>query len=110
MGIVGRAVKNIWICVLSFAVFLFVSGVGVAQDHPLVSNVFYQSDLRQALEDVAAQAQVNIIADPSVQGVVSVTLDNASVEKALRLILAGTEYKVYAAADYYLVYSPRRLL
>ena len=76
-----------------------------AQQRPLVSNVFYQSDLRQAIEDVAAQAKVNIIADPSVQGVVSVTLDNVTVEKALELLVAGTEYQVQSTPDYYLVFS-----
>lgn len=76
-----------------------------AQNRPLVSNVFVQSDLRQALDDVAAQAKVNIITDPSVQGVVSVTLDNVTVDKALKLLLAGTEYQVQVTPDYYLVFS-----
>jgi len=90
-----------------FALFLLLlAPPALAQNSPLVSNVFVQSDLRQAIEDVAAQAGVNIIADPSVQGVVSVTLENATVEKALQLILAGTEYQYQRTPDYYLVFSP----
>lgn len=77
-----------------------------AQNSPLISNVFFQSDLRQAIEDIAAQAGINIIADPSVQGVVSVTLENVTVDKALQLILAGTEYQYQRTPDYYLVFSP----
>lgn len=81
-------------------------GIPAAQNSQIVSNVFFQSDLRQALEDVAAQAGVNIIADPSVQGVVSVTLENVTVEQALDLLLTGTDYQVDVTRDYYLVYSP----
>ena len=54
-----------------------------AQNSPLISNVFFQSDLRQAIEDIAAQAGINIIADPSVQGVVSVTLENVTVDTSV---------------------------
>lgn len=82
------------------------TSIAAAEDRPLVSNVFFQSDLRQALEDVAAQAKVNIIADQSVQGVVSVTLESVTVDKALQLLLAGTDYQVQVTPDYYLVYNP----
>ena len=93
------------------AMFIAIIGVGAsspakAQENARVSNVFFQSDLRQALEDVAAQAGVNIIADPTVQGVVSVTLEDLTVENALKLLLAGTEYRLEVTPDYYLVYSP----
>jgi type II secretory pathway component GspD/PulD (secretin) len=77
-----------------------------AQDTPLISNVFSETDLRQAIEDVAAQAGVNIIADPSVQGVVSATLTDVTVDEALKLLLAGTEYQVQRDPDYYLVFQP----
>lgn len=76
-----------------------------AQEEYLVDNIFFQADLREAIEDVAAQAGVNIITDPTVQGVVSVTIEQASVEKALDLLLAGTEFQVQRTPDYYLVYS-----
>lgn len=87
-------------------IFLAAAAPAAAQTTPLVSNVFFQSDLRQAIEDVAAQAKINIIADPSVQGVVSVTLENVTVDKALQLLLAGTEYQYHRTPDYYLVFSP----
>ena len=83
-------------CCLALAIMVWPAA---AQERPLVSNVFYQSDLRQALEDVAAQAKVNIIADPSVQGVVSVTLDNVTVHQAIDLLLAGTEYQMQVTPD-----------
>lgn len=77
-----------------------------AQERPMVDNVFFQTDLRQAIEDIAAQTGQNIIADPSVQGVVSVTLDNVSLDRALDLVLAGTGYRVAFQPDYILVFNP----
>ena len=76
-----------------------------AQEATQISNVFVETDLRQALEDVSAQSGVNIIADQSVQGVVTVGLQNVTVDEALRLLLAGTGYLVQKNDGYYLVYS-----
>lgn len=79
--------------------------VAAAQEAPRISNVFFDTDLRQAIEDVTAQAGVNIIADPSVGGLVSVELEEATVDEALELLLAGTGYEVLRTDDYYLVYT-----
>jgi len=99
-GYFGRAA--LW----AVALTLLAIGPTSAQSDLKVSNVFFQTDLRQALEDVSAQAGVNIITDPSVQGIVSITLDDVSIERALDLLLAGTEFRVQATEDYYLIYSP----
>ena len=72
----------------------------------LISNVFINTDLGLALEDLAAQAGVNIITDINVSGVVSVELKEVDVDKALELLLAGTEFLVHRTPDYYLVYAP----
>lgn len=93
------------VAVMAWAVFAF-SGMGTAQSQPLVNNVFFQTDLRQAIEDIAAQTAVNVIADPSVEGIVSVTIENATIESALNLVLAGTGYRVSRQPDYYLVFDP----
>ncbi|WP_397543752.1 secretin N-terminal domain-containing protein [Roseovarius salis] len=77
-----------------------------AQEQKLVDNVFFQTDLRQALEDISAQTNENIIADPSVQGIVSVTLEKVTIEQALDLVLAGTGYQVLEQPGYYLVFNP----
>lgn len=71
----------------------------------LISNVFFDTDLRQAVEDIAAQAGVNIIVDPTVGGLVTAELDNVPLDEALALILAGTEFQVTRTDDYYLVFS-----
>ncbi|MEX0776380.1 MAG: secretin and TonB N-terminal domain-containing protein [Phycisphaeraceae bacterium] len=70
-----------------------------------VTNVFVDTDLRQALQDIASQAGVTIIPEQTVSGIVSADLKNVSVDKALDILLAGTGYAVVKTPDYYLVYS-----
>ena len=84
---------------------LALTAAAQEQQH-LINNVFQDTDLRQALNDVAAQAKVNIIPDPSVQGVVSAELKDATVEQALDLLLAGTGYQYIRKPGFYLVFSP----
>lgn len=89
------------------ASFLSLAAVSPVQaDGGKISNVFVETDLRQALQDIAAQGGVNIIPDPSVQGTVTVGLQGVSVDKALQLVLTGTPFLVKKTPDYYLVYSP----
>ena len=99
-----RSVKGVIVGAL-LVLSLALTAAAQEQQHP-VNNVFLDTDLRQALQDVAAQAKVNIIADPSVQGVVSVELKDASVEEALGLLLAGTGYLYTRKSNYYLVFTP----
>ena len=71
----------------------------------LVSNVFVDTDLRQAISDLAAQANVVIAMDPSVGGLVTCTLDEVALDQALEILLAGTGFVVNKTPDYYLVCS-----
>lgn len=77
-----------------------------AQSQPLVDNVFFQTDLRTALEDIAAQTDENIVADPSVQGIVTATIEDRPLDEAIELLLAGTPYRLVRQPTYYLVYNP----
>ncbi|MCY2924369.1 MAG: hypothetical protein NT031_02855 [Planctomycetota bacterium] len=72
----------------------------------LVSNVFVDTDLRQALQDVATQIGVTIVVDATVGGQVSCELKDATLDKALEILLAGTGYSVKKTPDYHLIYSP----
>ena len=56
-------------------------------DRIIVSNVFYETDLRQALDDLAAQSGVLIIADNTVQGYVTMEINELSLRNALSRIL-----------------------
>jgi type II secretory pathway component GspD/PulD (secretin) len=72
----------------------------------LVSNVFYDSELRQALGDLGAEAGVSIIASADVFGFVSCEFADAPLEQALEIMLAGTGYVFADMGGYYLVASP----
>jgi len=72
----------------------------------LVTNVFYDTSLRQALSDIAAQTAIVIVPDTSVQGIVTCELRDVPLERALEILLAGTGFSVKKTPDYYLVYSP----
>lgn len=76
------------------------------QSEPLISNVFYDADIRSALQDIATQAKVVIVPDDTVQGIVSLELKNAPLEKALEMVLAGGSYAWIKANGYYLVGAP----
>jgi len=71
----------------------------------MVNNVFVDTDLRQALQDIASQVGVIIIPEVSVSGVVSCELKDVSLDKALEILLAGTSYLARKTPDYYLVCS-----
>jgi type II secretory pathway component GspD/PulD (secretin) len=58
----------------------------------LVSNVFLDTDLRLALQDVAQQAGVHIICDDTVNGFISLDLEEVPLEEALRLMLMAGGY------------------
>lgn len=73
---------------------------------PLITNVFIDTDIRQALRDIAAQAQVTIIPDDSVQGVISIELKDVPLEKALKMLLLTGGYVFKKIEDYYLIGSP----
>ena len=70
--------------------------------YPLVSNSFFDTDVRQALFDVAIQAGVTIIIDESVVGYVTLELKDVPLERALYLMLlpTGAVYKEIESGVY----------
>ena len=70
---------------------------------PLVTNIFYETDLQQALSDISAQTGVSILADSTVQGNVSVDLKDMELEKALTMLLMSGGYAFTKLDGYYLV-------
>lgn len=73
---------------------------------PLVSNVFTETDLRQALSDISAQTGVTIMADATVQGMVSADIKDLPLEKALNMLLMSGGFAFTKLDDYYLVGLP----
>lgn len=72
----------------------------------LVSNVFYESDLREALRDISIQAGVSIITDETVGGFVTVEIVDLPLEEALRRLLAPGGFTFKKMDGYYLVGAP----
>lgn len=72
----------------------------------LVSNIFSETDLRQALKDISTQVGINIIADNTVRGLVSAEFSKVPLEKCLEIILSAGGYVFKKIDDYYLVGLP----
>ncbi len=69
----------------------------------LVSNYFYDYDIREALKDISAATGIPIITDESVKGLVTVELVNLPLEECLRRILTPFGYTFRRMDSYYLV-------
>lgn len=73
-----------------------------------VISSIYDGDLSIVLQDLAADAAVTIVADPEIQGQVSVDFSRGvRLEKALDTVLAGSGYAWSKTPYYYLVSSVR---
>ncbi len=69
----------------------------------LITNVFYESDIREALRDISIQAGVPIIADQSVQGSVTLEVTGLPLEQTLQRMLAPGGFTCKHMDGYYLV-------
>jgi len=77
--------------------------VPAGQGERLITNVFMETDLRQALADIASQAGVVIIPDATVQGTVTADLQDVPLETALRMVLISAGLSFKKMDGYYLV-------
>jgi len=69
----------------------------------LISNFFFDTDIREALQDIALQANVTILMDDTVSGWVTVEFTDVTLEKALELVLIPGGFIYQKMNDYYLV-------
>lgn len=90
---------------LTILIILLISAGAVAQEteDPLVTALYFEMDIREALNDLMLQSGVNIIADNTVQGLVNLDLENVKLEKALKMVLLSGGYSYRRFEDYYLV-------
>jgi len=68
-------------------VFAFASSVFA--ETKKVSNVFTDTDIREALRDIADQAGVTLVCSGEVEGSISVELKDVEFEKALSIITSA---------------------
>jgi len=76
------------------------------EEEPVVSTLFFQTDLREALGEVALQTGVNIIYDETVHGTVTLDLEDVPLSRALRMMLISGGYSYQKIEDFYLVGLP----
>jgi type IV pilus assembly protein PilQ len=91
---------------LDFPAETFSSSYASPQDYdelPLVTNVFYETDVREALSAISAQTGINIVADQTVYGFLSLELVDVPFEEALRRVLAPFGLTFRKMPGYYLV-------
>lgn len=73
---------------------------------PRVSNVFYETDVRQALMDVSAQTGVSIISDALTHGYVTAEFQDIPLEQCLERMLTPLGLSFRRMDGYYLVGAP----
>ncbi|HHT90814.1 MAG: hypothetical protein QM451_08975 [Bacillota bacterium] len=83
----------------------FVLASEEAASEPLVSMIFIQDDLRDAITELVLQTGVNIIMDESVHGLVTLDLVDVPLDRALRLMTMAGGYQVHKVEDFYFIGS-----
>ncbi len=73
------------------------------EEEVLITNVFYETDLREALAAISAQSGINIVADQTVYGFISLELVDVPFEEALRRLLTPFGLTYRKLVGYYLV-------
>jgi type II secretory pathway component HofQ len=71
-----------------------------------VTNMFFDTPLRQALSDISAQTGIMIVPGAEVRAIVTCEFKDVPLDRALRMLLAGTPYEVQKDDGFYLVYDP----
>jgi len=70
-----------------------------------ISLDFEESDVRDVLREISLAANVSIVADDTVEGVVSVRLENRTLAQALEVVLSAGNFSYRAFAHHVLVGS-----
>lgn len=74
----------------------------VVSSSPLVTEFLEDTDVRQAIQSIAAQAEVSVIVDQQVSGIVSAVIEDQPFDVALRRILMplGLVFKQTSTKEY----------
>lgn len=76
-------------------------------DYKRVTNSFFETNLRDALNEVSQQADIPFLMDETVQGTVTVKLNNTPLAQALEMLLAPGGYDYTEEKDYLLIGFPQ---
>ncbi|MFH0791193.1 MAG: TonB family protein [Candidatus Omnitrophota bacterium] len=96
--------KKIFFCFF-FSLFLLSGFIFGEDTEPLlVTNSFFETDIREVLRDISAQTKVKIVPDETVQGALSIELKEVPLEEALSMILSVGNYSFRRMPEgYYLI-------
>jgi type II secretory pathway component GspD/PulD (secretin) len=76
-------------------------------DYKRVTNSFFETSLRDALNEVSQQVNIPFLMDESVQGTVTVKLDNTPLDQALEMLLVSGGYEYIEDKKYLLFGFPQ---
>ena len=86
-----------------FLALILLSMVINAEETPLVNILLYETDLRDAINEISIQTGINIICDQTVGGIVTANIIDMPLEEALNMILVSGGYTYRKINNYYLV-------
>jgi len=100
--------KNFLYLMLVFVFFvLILSPIAIQaqeiEEDYLITTIFFYTDIREVFNEIMLQTGVNIIADDTVRGVVTLDLVQVPLDQALSMILLGGGYTYRKFDDYYLI-------
>ncbi len=78
----------------------------IADEIPLVSSFFFETDIREAINEITFITGVNILYDQSVRGSITLDLQDIPLEKALDMMFLTGGYVYQKIDDFYLVTLP----
>lgn len=99
---------RVWLTI-AFAVLLSVTAALPAlgnSDEALVNLFLFDTDIRDALTEIAMQTGVIIIPDQTVSGLITADIQDVPLEKALRMVLIGGGFTYRKVDDFYFVGLP----
>ena len=73
------------------------------KEQPKITNIWFETDIREVLQDISIQAGINIMADDTVTGYVTLDVADIPLEKCLQMILAPGRFTFKKMDGYYLV-------
>ncbi len=101
-----RVLVFVILSMIAIISWILPSAVMAQEEIPRVSVMFYETDLREALNELALQSGVNILMDNTVSGVVTLTLKDVPLDVALKLLCIPGGYTFSSGDGYYLVGLP----
>jgi len=97
-------ISSMIIIILCFILLLLSIPVQAEEsEEPLISTLFFYTDLQEAFSELTLQTGVNIIADDTVRGYITLDLDQVPLEQALRMMLVKGGYTFRKIDGYYLI-------